>query len=249
MDSLSWKKLIPSIQVLPTQKLYFNQFLYRLELEAYASQCVNATTDVESAIAYRRNTYRNINFAGSWERRMNRQLDRADTAWLTYLKTFKENPPFEFKFRAEEPRVQIYVNDIDSLYKWVAKLPKYYKAYVKGITMPRNLEEETAIRSGLHIVKKTPEYRYKVFFRDGKYDLDNKRSILNYLIGLGDVVKVPTHCREELTKGYSTVWDAYIYTNDASITTFLQIINPRLIRRIIETTAIADINTVIIKES
>ena len=248
MDSLSWKKLIPKIKVLPTQKLYYNQYLYKLELVAFASQCINSTADIESAINFRRTTYRDINFAGSWHARMNKQLDSADPVWLKYLKEFKQNPAFDFKFRAEEPRVQNYTNDHDALFKFVKDMPQFAN-YVSSVTMPNSQEELAILETGKQIVKTTPAYRYKIIFRDGKYDLDSKRSILNYLDGLGDVVKITKHCREELSKGYSTIWDTYIYSNDPKITIFLQIINPRLIRRIIETTVVADINTVITKES
>jgi hypothetical protein len=130
---------------------------------------------------------------------------------------------------------------------FVNQLPGQYIDYAASITRPTNDRERELLQTGKKLLKSTPEYNFRINFRDGKYDLDTKRHILNYLDSLGDTVRVPDHARKELTKKYTNTWDIYIYTKDSSITTFLQLIEPRIIRTIIEMTGTEDINTNIIQ--
>jgi hypothetical protein len=72
---------------------------------------------------------------------------------------------------------------------------------------------------------------------------------LQYLDGLGDLVRVPSHFRDAFTRPYNSVWDCYVYSNDVKIATFIQLMDPNLIRSIIEMAAVSEINTNIIQES
>jgi hypothetical protein len=247
MDSLSWKNLAPNIEVLPTQKIFYKQYLYKLDLLAYGGQSINSKLSIEKSLEVRQASYRSINYGGSWASRMSLSLSLADFDWLGYLKQFKSAVTFDCKIRIEEPRIQIYSNNEQDLIDFVNQLPKKYLVYIKTITRPNNDHERDILLSGKKLLKSTPEFNYKINFRDGKYDLDTKRNILNYLDSLGDLVRIPDHARKELTKKYTNTWDIYIYTKDSSITTFLQLIEPRIIRTIIEMTGIEDINTNIIQ--
>jgi hypothetical protein len=178
---------------------------------------------------------------------MSYSLAKADIEWLEYMKLFKAGVAFDCKIRIEEPRIQIYAGNEQDLLDFVGQLPKQYIEYAASITRPTNDLEREALQSGKKLMKSTPEYNFRINFRDGKYDVGTKRHVLNYLDSLGDTVRVPDHARKELTKNYSNTWDVYIYTKDSSITTFLQLIEPRIIRTIIEMTGTEDINTNIIQ--
>jgi hypothetical protein len=247
MDSLSWKNLAPKIEVLPTQKIFYKQYLYKLELLAHGGQSIGSKYSVAKSLEVRERSYRAINYGGSWAVRMGLSLSKADIEWLEYLKLFKAAVNFDCKIRIEEPRIQIYAANEQYLLDFVSQIPLRYLDYVRSITRPANDHERELLQSGKKLMKSTPEYNFKVNFRDGKYDLDTKIHILNYLDSLGDTVRVPDHARKELTKKYTNTWDVYIYTKDSSITTFLQLIEPRIIRTIIEMTGTEDINTNIIQ--
>jgi hypothetical protein len=234
MDSLSWKNLVPNIEVLPTQKIFYKQYLYKLELLAHGGQSINSKYSVEKSIEIRERSYRAINYGGSWAVRMSYSLAQAVPEWLEYLKAFKAAVNFDCKIRIEEPRIQIYASNEQDLLDFVSQLPAKYLNHVKTITRPANDREQDLLQSGKKLMKSTPEYNFRVNFRDGKYDLDTKLHLLNYLDSLGDTVRVPDHARKELTKKYSNTWDIYIYTKDSTITTFLQLIEPRIIRSITE---------------
>jgi hypothetical protein len=247
MALLFWKNLVPNIEVLPTQKIFYKQYLYKLELLAHGGQSINSKYSVEKSIEIRERSYRAINYGGSWAVRMSYSLAQAIPEWLEYLKAFKATVAFDCKIRIEEPRIQIYASNEQDLLDFVRQLPTKYLDHVKTITRPASDREREVLQSGKKLMKSTPEYNYRVNFRDGKYEVGTKLHILNYLDSLGDIVRVPDHARRELTKKYSNTWDVYIYTKDSTITTFLQLIEPRIIRTIIEMTGTEDINTNIIQ--
>jgi hypothetical protein len=241
MDSLSWKNLAPNIEVLPTQKIFYKQYLYKLELVAHGGQSINSKYSVAKSLEVRERSYRAINYGGSWAVRMSHSLAKANVEWLEYLKLFKAGVSFDCKIRIEEPRIQIYASNEQDLLDFVKQLPSRYMEYAVAITRPANDREHELLQSGKKLMKSTPEYNFRINFRDGKYDIETKLHILNYLDSLGDMVRVPDHARKELTKKYTNTWDIYIYTKDSSITTFLQLIDPRIIRTIIEMTGTEDI--------
>ena len=89
------------------------------------------------------------------------------------------------------------------------------------------------LNSGAIIRKTDIGYSHKVILRDGKYSPEIKRKILNYLETLGDeTVRLPKSCYEMLAKSTSFVWNLYFYTNDPAITTFISLIEPRLVSNI-----------------
>jgi hypothetical protein len=244
MASLSWKKLIPNLEVLDTKKKYFGQYLYRLELLAYGARSINSSTDVVQAVQQRMSSYRQINYGGSWQAQVDWQLQQANFDWLEYLKREKFNLVPGLKIRVEEPKVQVYSENEYDLLDFIRKIPQEFRQYGISVYCPANDQQRAMLDAGIKIVKNTPTYRYKINFRDNKYTTETKQHILTYLDNLGEAVKVPTPCREKLSKSdFGYVWDAYVYTNDISITTFMQIIHPGLIRSIIEMAAVEQVNT------
>jgi hypothetical protein len=246
MDSLFWKNLVPDIQVLPATKLFYKQYVYKLEMLAYAGKSVSASMTVEESLAYRKISIRQINYGGSWAARSKQNIKNADVEWLKYLKGFKQSPTFNCKIRIEEPSIQIYSDNEKDLYNFVAELPDDYKKYVTGIARPETDQVKSLMLAGKKVVKKPPTYEFKICFRDGNYEPSIRQSVLNYLDGLGNLVRIPKHFKEEFNKPYNNIWDCYIYSNDINIATFIQLINPNLIRSIIEMAVVDEINTAII---
>jgi len=247
MDSLYWNKLIPDIQVLPTTQLFFKQYVYRLELLAYAGKCINNSVAIEESLAYRKMNHRQINYGGSWVAKSKENVKNSDVEWLKYLQKFKQTLDSNFKIRVEEPKLQIYSESEEDLYEFVRALPAEYRKYVVSVSKPESSAAENLILSGKKIQRKTPTYRFKLLFRDGSYDMDVRRSVLQYLESIDTLVRIPVHFKEAFTRPYNAIWDCYLYSNDVKIATFIQLINPNLIRSIIEMATVDEINTNIIQ--
>lgn len=246
MDLLYWKKLTPNIKELPATQLYFKKYVYRLELLAYAGKCITKPAAIEETLTYRKVNHRKVNYGGSWNARITKNLKNADIPWLKYLQNFKQTNNSELKIRVEEPNVQIYSDNEDDLFDFVKELPSKYREYVISIAKPESEDIKKLILSGKKVVKKAPTYEFKICFRDGNYEADVRNYVLSYLDSLGNLVRVPKHCRDEFTKPYNNTWDCYIYSNDIKIATFLKLMHPNLIRTIIEMAAVDEINTSII---
>ena len=248
MDSLYWKKLIPDIKIVPSTQLFYKQYVYRLELQAYAGKCISNPATIEETLALRNISYRKINYGGSWGAKVNRNLKNADVEWLKYLQSFRLANLNNLKIRIEEPAIQIYSSDEQDLVNFVRDLPAEFKKYVTSISRPESDQTMDLILSGKKVVKKHPTYEFKICFRDGNYSYNVRNDVMNYLDSLDDLVRIPKHFREQFTKSYDTIWDCYIYSNDLKLATFIQLINPNLIRTIIEMATVNKINTIIIKD-
>lgn len=248
MDSLYWKKLIPDIKIVPSTQLFYKQYVYRLELQAYAGKCISSDATIEETLAVRKISHRQINYGGSWGAKINRNLKNADVVWLKYLQIFRQANLNNLKIRIEEPAIQIYSSDEQALADFVRDLPDEFKKYVTSISRPESDQTMDLILAGKKIVKKQPTYEFKICFRDGNYNYNVRNDVMNYLDSLGNLVRIPKHFRDHFTKPYDTIWDCYIYSNDIKLATFIQLINPNLIRTIIEMATTSKINTVIIED-
>ena len=253
MALLSWKKLQTKIEILPTQKMYFKQYLYKLELLAYGSRSIgfSGKTSIQQNINQRlaNNNNKHVNYGGSWHAaNAYNNLQKADVDWLEFLKSQKLTLPSNMRFRIEEPKVQVYSTDEDDLLEFANQIPKHHRQYLLSFYAPNTDRELELLQAGIELRKKPPKYRYKVNFRDGKYSVESKISILNYLEGLEEQVWVPQRCQDHLTKSHNYIWDTYVYINDIGISTFLRIIDPNLVRSITELASVAEINTDIVKK-
>ena len=210
MDSLYWKNLIPEINIEYSRQLFFKRYLYKLEILAYGGQSIKTAGTISDSLRLRSKSYRLINHGGSWQARMAKEISLADDQWLEYLQNYRNSLHEDIKLRIEEPNIQLYSSNLSLLKDFAENLPRQFLDYIVTFTGPKNNEEEKLITSGKKILKKSPKYRFKIFFRDGKYSLSTKQSVLSYLDSLEDLIVVPEHCRKEFSKNYSSTWDCYI---------------------------------------
>jgi hypothetical protein len=132
--------------------------------------------------------------------------------------------------RVEEPRIQVYANTEEELINLVLDHLQPFVKQIESIAGPANDSAAEILNSGAILRKKDTGYRYKVIFRDGRYTHEIKMSILNYLNGLDSgTVKIPQSAIDMLQKSTGFIWNLYLYTNDPSITTFLNLISPGLV--------------------
>ena len=235
MASLSWKNLVPNIEVLPTQKIFYKQYLYKLELVAHGGQSINSKYSVAESLNVRERSYRAINYGGSWAVRMCHSLAKSNVEWLEYLKAFKASVNFDCKIRIEEPRIQIYANSEDELVDLVTNKLQSFVTNIEEISGPATDEAAEILNSGAIIRKTHNGYTHKVILRDGRYGPEIKEAILQYLDNLNiEMVNMSKSCRSMLSKSSSYIWNCYFYTNDPSIAMFLNLIQPGLVSNIHE---------------
>lgn len=234
MDLLFWKHQNPNIKDDPTRKQYYGKFCYRLVLKAFGGRVINDDATVTESINYRIATARNRNYGGSWRYNPVNDLLKANIPLLEELKSIKNGYGKRIKIRIEEPWVQIYAKDEDTLKDIAKRFDDNCKSALEIISTPESPEHQAYLESDCILVKKSNGYQYKVFLRDGDYSVETKKNLFSYLTSLGDEVKVPASTATQLITDFSWIWGCYYYVNDLSINTALALICPGLIGKIHE---------------
>jgi hypothetical protein len=229
MDTSFWIRCNPNLTVEHTTKKYFGKFLYKIIVYCPAGRLVDAKGPMDDALTHRREVTKHINQSGWWGVRHHKDLDHANIDLLNTLRLIRKTAS-GIKLRVEEPRIQIYAATEDELVNLVLDHLQPFVRNIESIAGPANDTAADVLNSGAIIRKKDTGFRYKIILRDGRYSNETKMSILNYLSNLdAGTVKVPLSGLETLQKTTAFMWNLYLYTNDSSIATFLNLISPGIV--------------------
>ena len=238
MDINFWTQSNPNIKFEQTHKKYYAKYLYKLVLYAPVARIIHSKVSIDHAFAHRKNMVRDINYAGWWGgRNKTKDLDNADLAFLQQLKDLASDQTLDIRMRVEEPRVQIYAKTESVLIQLVnSKLSPHWLKYIEAVAGPENKAAESLLNQNAILRKKHNGFQYKVMLRDGRYGAVLKQQILNYLDNLGtDVVKVTPSVRGMLNQSNNQyLWNAYFFTNDPNIVSFIGLMSPGMIGNIHE---------------
>jgi hypothetical protein len=243
MDTSFWIRCNPKISVEHSSKKYYGQYFYKLVLYAPAGRLILQKNSIKEDLEHRINVVKNINFGGYWGgRSWVKNPDEADVVFLETLKNIKHMRLGDLKFRIEEPYIQVYGKNLDSLEALVSNhIPSKYYEFVQNISGPKDEKSKEILNSGAIIRKKDCGYRYKIICRDGNYGAEVKHHILNYLEKLdADSLLMTPGCRKTLENNSNYIWNLYLYVNDASIISFLNLICPGLVSNYHELVVLPD---------
>jgi hypothetical protein len=230
MDISKWIQFNPKLTVEHTTKKYFGKYLYKIVVYCPAGRLVDSKDPMDQALEHRRSITKHINQSGWWGARHHRDLDNADVEFLDVLRNIRQDRTLGIKLRVEEPRVQIYANTESELLHLAETQLKSYGNKIESIAGPANDDCANILNTGAIIRKKDLGFKYKVILRDGRYSPEIKSALLSYLGNLeAGLIKVPMSGVEMLQKSTGFIWNLYLYTNDPSITTFLELISPGIV--------------------
>jgi hypothetical protein len=236
MDSLFWKQINSDIVYEPTRKQFFGKYCYKLVFKAYGSRCVteNRFDTITELIDYRLANHRSHNYGGSWRGAVINELRSADIGLLEELKSIKNGYADQIKMRIEEPWVQIYAQNEDTLKNIANRFSASSKKAIISVSTPDSPEYEKYLRQDVILIKKDTGYRYKIFLRDGNYGHSSKMNISNYLLAVGGDVRYPHSVDKQLQSSHGWIWGCYFYAVDQNITTALNLIQPGIVGKIHE---------------
>lgn len=228
MDTLYWNKLNPTVEFNSTVKQFYNQYLWRMVIDAPGGKLLySKNPNLEEALEHRKNVEKLYN-PGSWYRRST-NVEQINLNLLSAVRAVKSDFIGQCKMRIEEPNIQFYAQDELTLKKVAEQLP--VTTGIKTVTGPE-LRTIPLLESGAIISRVPVTYTYKFIIRDGRYTAQVKQQLLNYLDGLGEDVKLSKTCRTMLGRPYPSIWSVYFYAQDDSIATFISLIGPNLISNI-----------------
>ena len=243
MDTLYWKKLVPTIKVVDTKKKFFNNYLYKIVVNVPGGRFILSKDNLPMSTQIA--NFRNVVYSrgkgafAAWNSytvsRQLHRLNQIDTTQLEYFKSIVGLHKDKIKVRVEEPKLCIYSNDEQLL----IQLTEKYRDDLLEIHRPANDRAIEVLDRGEIIVKNNSDYEYKVVFREsGQFDTDTRTQVYNYLTSQGDAVKLTKSCEKNLK--FRNYWftQTYFYTNDPSIMTFLNIIAPGAVTGIFKLTKI-----------
>lgn len=232
MDISYWNNLSSKIRHEETTKQFFGKFLWRMVIDApQARVLLYKHPSLEEAIEHRQSINRGyIAWTGNWRKIANN--DVADVELLRTLQGIKAKYAAVIRTRIEEPSMQIYSHDEATLKLIAEEFGLEHRDNIVSISGPTNSDVEEILLSGAILRRKETEYNHKVILRDGRYTREVKQQILHYLDGLGDVVKLSSGSRTMLNKQYPSMWNVFFYTKDPKVTTFLSLIEPRIVSNI-----------------
>jgi hypothetical protein len=233
MDTLFWKNLSPNIEILSSNKQFYNQYYYRLDIAApgcRSIRCDNIAVDIDKRLKWVRDYKRQ----GSWyNKQLYKCLKEADIGFLTGLKDLYYEYP-DVKIRTEEPKLSVYATDELMLQSVARSIDPDYKDKIISIAGPENEEIKAILNKRAILVKKPPKYQYRIWFKEKQFNYGTRKQVLDYLLSLGDLVKMSQHTQENLSKPYDSIWGSYFYSNDKHVATFITLIHPDLIREVSE---------------
>lgn len=166
-----------------------------------------------------------------WSRRI--RISEYNLEQLTIIRNLT-NDKLRFKVRIEEPMVQVYAETIEDLKEVAERFPQDMQSRIVEIGCPANELALNLLKQGKILRRREQAYRYKFMLKDGTYNQDTKEQLLNYLNSLGDLIKITNGNRKMLQRTYSWIWSVYFYSNDDSIATFLNLIQPGIVSNIHE---------------
>ena len=234
MDISFWTQCNPKIAIDHTTKKYFGKYLYKIVVYAPGGRLIDDKGGIAESLLHRRDVIKNISHGSWWGHRFNKDLENADIEFLEILRDIRRNP-IGVKLRVEEPRVQIYAETENELINLLKNQLHNFQHYVEIVSGPENSAAEAVLNAGAIIRKTNIGYTHKVIIRDGRYTTDIKCGLLSYLKNLSsDTVHVSDALTSILTGRSGYIWNAYFYTNDPSVTIFLNLIHPNLVLNIHE---------------
>jgi hypothetical protein len=209
-------------------------------MQAYGARVVLEKGSVAEKVEDRiqlRQSLRSYNYGGSWmNQHIQDQIQNASITQLEILRSIRNGYGDSVKMRIEEPWVQIYAEDIQTLQDIANRFPADLHKNFLSISFPESEEKKCQLEQGKILVKSIDKigYKYKVILKDGNYSSDVKQSIHDYLTSIGDEVKMSKGTRAMLTNGHNFVWGSFLYVNDPAILTMLALISPGMVGKIHE---------------
>ena len=251
MDLLSWINSNPTCKLRPTRKRYYERFLYRVRIYAPFARVLRRTyTETPEAsiwslidrdVTNRKEKLKqqiHLYMSSYWAHRAARDIDDCYIDQLEYLYRKLRALSAKIKLRVEEPYIEVYADDEDTILDLVKNMPEC-RTRVMDIHRPASDTDRDSILRG-EIYRPKSQYDYQVNLRTLLLSTAKRTQIYEYLSGVGDLVKMTPGLIDTLTRPRYThsdnmwIYQSYFYTSDTSVCTFLNLIEPQLIHKILK---------------
>jgi hypothetical protein len=238
--NMLWSKF--KIQEVDATKVYFRKYHYKLEICTYLASYLRNRSNVldrqhvnDFVSRFRQITY---NYGGSWA--FHRQYPSSvgasngtDVDEIIEIGTILRKYP-DIKYTIEDAGIRIFSDSEELLFSIATQVQHQTGrlGFYAAIWKPA-VELKDKIDDGYEILTRDPGYTHKVVLRDRMIGTDVKHQIYNYLLSLGEDVRVTKGVSNILQGNSSYIYSCWFRTNDISLTAFLELISPGIVQKIV----------------
>lgn len=224
------------------EKIYFRKYHFKLEiitcLASYLryKKCILDREHINNYVARFRNA--NYNHGGWWGYPRNSyvisDISSSDIDEIIAIGNILRLGCADAKIVIDDQAIRIFSDDEQQLFDIAQAINLSTGRVGSCSTVWRPDPSLTnAIDAGYEILAKDPGFTHKVVLRDKLVGQDIKHQIYNYLLSLGDDVKLSKGVARILRSNGSYLYACWFRTNDPTITTFIELIAPGAVQKIV----------------
>ena len=220
--------------IFDTTKMFFGKYLCRIEFNLAAARLLYDIEDMTfDALTSFLNNRTSVFKTDSGNVYCRRESDTsvADAAKLYSITEIVKRYKNKIKLIIRGANVRLYLETIDELIAFIDHTRDFLSGEFLSAFVPKNEEAEALLKSNVIFVPH-PKYQYKVTVREGKYNIESKQRLAQYL-GTADPtnVHITPHFSELLANEKPYVYGSF-FVNDLGITLFATLIDPTFINKI-----------------
>ena len=240
MQSFNWNNF--KVQQIYTDKLYFKKFHYKLEVATHLAPYLrpkNSSLTVQAIKDYVTRFRRiNYNYGGAWHyiRGYNETVVASNDDDINEViaigNVIRSFP--DLKYTIVDTSINIFSDDEQQLLDIAARIQVATGrlGFYAGIWMP-DPKTRQAVTDGYEILSKDPGYSHRIELRDRLIGYEVKHQLYNYLLSLGDQVRMTPGVERMFRSRGGYLYAAWFRTSDTSITSFMELMCPGVVRNII----------------
>lgn len=230
------------IQEVDSTKIYFRKYHYKLELCTHLASYLRNRSNIldrqhvnDYVTRFRQINY---NYGGSWAYYKNysssvSSSNTTDVDEIIEIGTILRKYP-DIKYTIEDVGLRIFADSEELLFAIATQIKNrtgrlgFYAAIWRPAVALKD-----KIDDGYEILTRDPGYTHKVVLRDRMVGTNVKHQIYNYLLSLGKDIKITPGVSNILQGKGSYIYACWFRTNDTSITSFLELISPGIVQKIV----------------
>lgn len=221
MALLDWTNINNSIIITYTKKKFYNKFLYKLSYNVPGVRVLHWAKDSSDL------TFRVINWNDRTHRRFNQPQADHDQI-RDFYKVYQQKSEI-LKFRIEHDTFNIYSDSEQFLYDLSSTELKCWSSSLHVVSLVESAKDLQLLDQGFTIVKKEPEYAFRVKIREGFFKDSEKQGLALYLKNLGKEIRITKLMLSRLVGSGKYFGGGYVYINDPRLVDMLKLVAPNLI--------------------
>lgn len=223
MASLDWTKINNNIVITYTKKKFYNKFLYKLTYNVPGIRVIHWAKN---------NTDLNLRVM-DWNDRVQKRINAQPQADLIQIREFfklYQQKSESLKFRIEHNTFNIYSDSEQFLYDLSSTKLKSWTSSLQVVSLVESAKDLQLLDQGFTIVKKKPEYAFRVKIREGFFkDANERQGLALYLKNLGKEIRITKLMLSRLIGSGKYFGGGYVYLNDPRLVDMLKLVAPNLI--------------------